>query len=69
MDSEHYHELLSKLGTLLKEDVFQGKNVFLFGHCNATEVLADELLQRSIHPLAILDNNSAKYSRLIVRSS
>ena len=62
MDSEHYHELLSKLGTLLKEDVFQGKNVFLFGHCNATEVLADELLQRSIHPLAILDNNSAKYS-------
>ena len=61
MDNEHYRELVTNLKILLQQDAFMGKTLFLFGHCNATEVLADELLQNGIRPQAILDNNKAKY--------
>lgn len=62
MDKAHYNELVSNLNHLIDEKVLDKKKIFLFGHCNATEVLADELMQRGIEPAAILDNNKAKYS-------
>ena len=62
MDKEHYKELVANLSRLLDAQAFDGMKVYLFGHCNATEVLADEMLARGIQPLAILDNNKAKYS-------
>lgn len=62
MDKAHYDELVSNLNKLIDENAFDGKKIFLFGHCNATEVLADELMQRGIEPATILDNNKAKYS-------
>ncbi|MDR2089460.1 MAG: hypothetical protein LBP73_08905 [Clostridiales Family XIII bacterium] len=39
---------------------FDGRAVFLFGHCNATEEMADYLLSRDVAPAAILDNNPSK---------
>jgi hypothetical protein len=39
---------------------FDGKTVFAFGHCNATEEMIDYLITHSIHATAILDNNATK---------
>ncbi|MDR2572644.1 MAG: hypothetical protein LBD23_20450 [Oscillospiraceae bacterium] len=39
---------------------FNARAVFLFGHCNTTEEMADYLISRDIKPHAILDNNNAK---------
>jgi hypothetical protein len=37
------------------------RRIYLFGHCNATEELADLLIWNGLQAVAILDNNSAKY--------
>lgn len=37
------------------------KKIYLFGHCNATEELADLLLKQNYSVTAILDNNQAKH--------
>ena len=39
---------------------FNGKSVFAFGHCNATEEMLDHLATLSVKTIAILDNNKAK---------
>jgi hypothetical protein len=39
---------------------FDGKAVFAFGHCNATEEMLDHLATLSVKVIAILDNNKAK---------
>ncbi len=61
MDRQRYEEMIenvdSRKGDLLK------KNVFLFGHCEATLTLADYLLDNEIRPTAILDNSEAKYGQ------
>lgn len=61
MDKQHYEEMLSSFSDLEQEGRIQGKRIFLFGHCNATEELADLLLARGYHPVSILDNNSNKH--------
>lgn len=63
MDQLHYKEMAGNLNELIQENVLQNKKVFLFGHCNATEELANLLLEAG-HPVAaILDNNIAKQGR------
>ena len=60
MDKQHYDEMLETLEHFTEEYDIQNKSIYLFGHCNATEVLADELRIRDISVQAILDNNASK---------
>lgn len=61
MDKLHYKEMTENLNQLIEENIIQGKRIFLFGHCNATEELADKLLEYGFSVTAILDNNQAKH--------
>lgn len=60
MDALHYREMTENLETLVSEGAIQGKKIYLFGHCNATEELADLLLSEGFSVTAILDNNRDK---------
>ncbi len=60
MDKAHYEEMCENLGNMFQNGVFSGKRLYLFGHCNATETLADVLLEKGISVCAILDNNEKK---------
>ena len=64
MDRLHYEEMLNNLDILCKEKAFVGKNVFLFGHCEATERLIDEFFYRNIPVKSILDNNIHKQGNM-----
>lgn len=63
MDKEHYDEMVSSLKILEQSGELAGKRIYLFGHCNATEELADLLMERQYQPIAILDNNHNKHGR------
>lgn len=63
MDRMHYEEMVENLDELIQEHVMEGKDIYLFGHCNATEELADLLLSRGFPIAAILDNNAAKHGK------
>lgn len=62
MDQTHYKEMVSNFHKLLVADLTQDKAIYLFGHCNATEKLADLFLELGISVKAILDNNMAKHN-------
>ncbi len=64
MDKRRYEEMVSSLKGLEREKGIQGKKVYLFGHCHATEDLADLLLSKKYCPAAILDNNPNKHGNL-----
>ena len=61
MDREHYTEMCANLDELIAAKSIQGKNIYLFGHCNATEELASLLTEKNFAVKAILDNNVAKH--------
>ena len=61
MDQYFYEEMVANLNQLMEENAIQGKRVYLFGHCNATEELANLLLEKGFSVEGILDNNEAKY--------
>lgn len=63
MQRTYYKEMLSNLDKLIQSHAIQGKKIYLFGHCNATEELADALLDRGGFVTAILDNNPAKHGK------
>ena len=63
MDRLHYEEMVESLDELTQEHAIEGKEIYLFGHCNATEELADLLLSRGFLIAAILDNNAAKHGK------
>ncbi|MBQ8413424.1 MAG: hypothetical protein IJX12_07465 [Lachnospiraceae bacterium] len=60
MDKLHYEEMISALDDIEKEMNLHDKQIYLFGHCNATEELANLLLSRGYSIVAILDNNENK---------
>lgn len=60
MEDQHKAEMTRKLDNLLAAQALEGRAVFLFGHCNATEEMADHLLSGGIAPAAILDNSRSK---------
>lgn len=64
MDRLHYEEMKANLDELVKEGSIRNKKIYLFGHCNATEELADELLNRGYEVTAILDNNIVKHGNV-----
>lgn len=60
MDTLHYQEMMENLEMLVREGAMHRKEIYLFGHCSATEELADLLLSRGYAVKAILDNNPDK---------
>ncbi len=62
MNPAHYKEMTDNLNGILKNPDVESRHFYLFGHCEATLTLADHLLDMTIVPEAILDNNSEKYS-------
>lgn len=60
MDALHYQEMKENLEALVMEGAVQNRKIYLFGHCNATEELADLLLEEGFAVTAILDNNPNK---------
>ncbi|MDE7477670.1 MAG: hypothetical protein K2M91_06940 [Lachnospiraceae bacterium] len=63
MDKAYYEEMCANLEKMLQTCVLEGKKVYLFGHCNATETLIDILLEKGIMVSAILDNNQRKHGK------
>ena len=61
MDRLKYDEMSRKLNDLIECGVLSQKTLFLFGHCNATEALADLLQFHEMIVEAILDNNPSKH--------
>ena len=60
MDKPHYEEMLTNMNILVQSGQLQGKEIYLFGHSNATEALADLLLDKGYKVGGILDNNRSK---------
>lgn len=61
MDKIYEEELKVNLNQCVEHGEMANKRVYLFGHCEATLTLADQLLQCGIRPVAILDNNKIKH--------
>ena len=61
MEQSKYNEMSGKLNSLIGSRSLDGKRIFLFGHCNATEELADLLISKELKPEGILDNNTSKH--------
>ncbi len=64
MERQYYSEMTENLRKLIHKGLIQGKTIFLFGHCNATEELLELLHQQRLPVAAILDNNVDKYGHL-----
>lgn len=64
MEQHYYSEMTENLDELMRKGSLQGKTIFLFGHCNATEELLELLHQRGMPVMAILDNNVEKHERI-----
>jgi hypothetical protein len=60
MNQAHRNEMQRALDARINSRFFDSRVVFLFGHCNATEEMADYLLERNIKIRAILDNSISK---------
>lgn len=63
MEPQYLKEMQENILALEESGAFRGEDVFLFGHCHATEVMADFLLSRNHSVKAILDNNVAKHGK------
>jgi hypothetical protein len=60
MEQSHRDEMNHMIREMADAELFEGKAVFAFGHCNATEEMIDILFANSIAVCAVLDNNEAK---------
>jgi len=60
MDLPHKAEMKQAINMLISNHKLAGKNVFVFGHCNATEEMIEYLSGNKIAVVAILDNNKSK---------
>lgn len=67
MDRRHYEEMKKNLGKAEEQGRLSDKKIYLFGHCSATEELAELILDRGYPVEAILDNNHAKHGRTYLR--
>lgn len=62
MERLYYEEMTNNVELLIREHLMQERYIFLFGHCNASEELADLLIKKGYRVEAILDNNISKQS-------
>lgn len=60
MDQNHYREMKENLERLSADGTFIEREIYIFGHCNASEELADLMIEKGYHVAAVLDNNPAK---------
>lgn len=60
MDRMYEEELERNLEKFVRIGGLTDKKVYLFGHCEATLMLVDLLLEYGIKPIAIMDNNEMK---------
>lgn len=63
MDKLCSEEIRIALDMFLCKEVTDDRKIYLFGHCNATEIVIDELLQEGHEISAILDNSIEKQGR------
>ena len=63
MDQKHYKEIKESFNKIQGKNILESKKIFLFGHCNVTEVLADLFLESGYTITAILDNNESKMGK------
>ena len=61
MEKTYYSEMKNNIDNLIRNGKLNGRNVFIFGHCNASEEMIDYLENSGIKINAVLDNNSAKW--------
>lgn len=61
MEAQYYREMSENCEEMIQSGVLEQKKIFLFGHCNATEELADFLEERGYAAAGILDNNTRKH--------
>lgn len=59
MNQEHKSEMINSY--IENEVTIREKDIYLFGHCEASLCLADFLIDKNIIPKAILDNNEQKH--------
>lgn len=65
MEECHYREMVENCEELEQSNVLnKDKKIFLFGHCNATEKLAEYLMDKGYRITAILDNSIAKHGKI-----
>lgn len=60
MEQKRHREMIGSIERLHGNGMLS-TDIFLFAHCNASLEIADELIGRGFKPVAILDNNPAKY--------
>lgn len=64
MDRRHYEEMKTSFRKIEEQVGLKEKRIYLFGHCNATEKLADLILENGYRVEAILDNNHKKHGKM-----
>lgn len=60
MDRNHYKEMKENVDRLSADGAFIEKEIYIFGHCDASEELAGLLTEKGYPVAAVLDNNPAK---------
>lgn len=61
MDQLHYKEMKKNLESIIHNGTTSEKEIYIFGHCNASEELANLLMDQNYQVTAILDNNPGKH--------
>ena len=60
MGQNHYREMRENIDRLSADGAFINKEIYIFGHCSASEELAVLLIEKGYRVTAFLDNNPAK---------
>lgn len=65
LEEQYYKEMVENCEKIEQNNVLnKNKKIFLFGHCNATEKLAEFLMSKGYTITAILDNSTAKHGNI-----
>lgn len=64
MEAHYYREMAENCEKMRQSGILENKHIFLFGHCNATEKMAELLAQKGYTIAAILDNNREKHGKV-----
>lgn len=64
MEVQYYNEMVQNCEELERCGILEHKRIFLFGHCSATEKLAELLKRKGYTSAAILDNSAEKQGKV-----
>lgn len=65
VDDLHQRQLTQRWKDLLDAGNLEGRRIYLFGHCDATERLLSLMQEQGYTAVAILDNNRAKQGMMV----